>query len=68
MRITVTDIAIDLYCKQEKLDNIMRYVSFERKLRVNDKVSRVNIPDYQLRFNQKKETPVDVNFLVRECR
>lgn len=69
LRITVTGYqAIDLYCKQEKLDNIMRYVSFEKKTRVNDKVSRVNIPDYQLRFNQKKETPVDVNSsLVREC-
>lgn len=69
LRITITGYqAIDLYCKQEKLDNIMRYVSFEKKVRVNDKVSRVNIPDYQLRFNQKKETPIDLNTsLVREC-
>ncbi len=46
----------------------MRYLSYEKKTRVNDKVVRVNIPDYQLRFNQKKEISVDVNSsLVREC-
>jgi SAM-dependent methyltransferase len=47
--------SINHYCMSEKLDSIIHNVVFEEKRFVPEKINRLKVPEYTLRFNQKSE-------------
>lgn len=47
--------SINQYCMSEKLDSIIHNVIFEEKKYVSEKINRLKVPDYTLKFNQKSE-------------
>lgn len=68
LRVVITGYHnINKYCRTEKLDSILDNVRFQIKHRAPEKVSRIAIPNYNLRFNLKLEDSLDTdNGLVRE--
>lgn len=60
--------SINSYCINEKLDNILSNVIFQRKQLVNEKITKVNCSNYNFKINQKKEELLDLDStIVREC-
>lgn len=58
---------INKYCRTEKLDSIIDNVRFQIKRRAQEKVNRVVVPNYSLRFNQKLEENIDIETgIIRE--
>ena len=60
IRVTINGFsAINYYCVNDKLDNIMSNVTLETKELVKEKLDKVIVPNYNLRFNQKIESAID---------
>lgn len=58
---------INKYCLTEKIDGILDNVRFQVKRRAAEKVNRVMVANYGLRFNQKLEDALDIDSgLIRE--
>lgn len=68
LRVMVTGYHnINKYCRTEKLDSILDNVIFQTKRKAPEKITRVPVPNYNLRFNLKLEEALDTdNGLVRE--
>ena len=68
IRVVVTGYhSINKYCRTEKLDSILDNVIFQTKRKAPEKVSRIPVPNYNIRFNLKLEEVLDIdNGLVRE--
>lgn len=54
---------INKYCRNEKLDGL-RNVIIEEKKPASERVNRLNIPDYNLRFNMKQENIINKDTLI----
>lgn len=64
--------AVFNYCNQENINNILENVSFQKKTIGKDK-DKLNIPNYNIRFNLKKEVLIDkdesiIRDLIREWK
>ena len=60
--------AINAYCINEKIDNILSSVEFQRKTLVNETLKKINVVNYNFKINQKIEENIDIdNSLIREC-
>lgn len=59
--------SINHYCMSEKLDSIIHNVVFEEKRYVGEKINKLKVPEYTLRFNQKSERVLEPDTaLIRE--
>lgn len=59
--------SINQYCITEKLDSIIHNVIFEEKRYVNEKINRLKVPNYTLKFNQKSERLMEADTaIIRE--
>jgi len=59
--------SINYYCINEKLDDIIHNVVFQEKQYVNEKLSKQQVPNYNIKFNQKSERVIETDTgVVRE--
>ena len=65
MRVSVNGFtAINYYCNNNKLDNILTNVTIETKEFVKEKLDKVIVPEYSLKFNQKAESTMDKDVAI----